>query len=377
MKLSTAVGNSQKLVHLPGFNGIRAIAAMPVVVTHLIQDFGYFGLTRRPGLEMAGFGVTIFFTLSGFLITYLLLQEKEEFGNINIKQFYLRRILRIWPLYFFYLSISVVTLLVYGKEYLNSNIVYYVIMLENIPLILGTQLPVLHHFWSLAVEEQFYLFWPWIIKRVTRLKFWITGLIFFLFIAKIIFWVYYRKSGNGLPLSAIHITRFHCMALGALAAILCKENNKLFMRVSFHISIQLLVWATLFILAFNKFYIADLINDEVISLISVFLIVNVSMNPGSLIKLNNRYLSYIGKISFGIYVYHPLVIYLTALSTRSILGYLSLEIQYITVFALVIFGTIIIAHLSYKYFESPFLRLKDRFARIKSSAYESSKKAGF
>lgn len=149
------------------------------------------------------------------------------------------------------------------------------------------------------------------------------------------------------------------------------------MRVSFHISIQLLVWATLFILAFNKFYIADLINDEVISLISVFLIVNVSMNPGSLIKLNNRYLSYIGKISFGIYVYHPLVIYLTALSTRSILGYLSLEIQYITVFALVIFGTIIIAHLSYKYFESPFLRLKDRFARIKSSAYESSKKAGF
>lgn len=366
MKLTSAVSNSQKLIHLPGLNGIRAIAAMPVVITHLIQDFEYFGLARRPGLEMAGFGVTIFFTLSGFLITYLLLQEKEEFGNINIKQFYLRRILRIWPLYFFYLSMSIIALLVYDKALLNSNIAYYIIMLANVPLILGTHLPVVHHFWSLAVEEQFYLFWPWIVARTKKIKFWVTVFVAGFLLLKIIFWIYYKRFGNVIPLSSIHITRFHCMALGALAAILCNEQNKFFLRICFHLITQILVLVILVICAFNKFYVADLINDELISLVSVFLIVNVSMNPLSLIKLNNPYLDYIGKISFGIYVYHPIVIYLLSKWVGLFIGRASLESQYVLVYILVVSCTIFVAHLSYKYFEKPFLNLKERFARVNS-----------
>lgn len=353
--------------HLNGLNGLRAIAALSVVITHIVQGLEYFGLQRMYGLDMAGYGVTLFFTLSGFLITYLLLLEKEKYGSINIRKFYLRRILRIWPLYYLYLILAVIALLMYNPQFLNGNIFFYILLLANVPLILGTQLPVLHHFWSLGVEEQFYLFWPWVVKHTKKLKIWLIIFISALMLLKLGTWYYFSRTGDFIPLNIIHYTRFHCMALGALAALLYFEGNRLFIKFSFHIITQIIVWICVAICAVNKFFVANLINDELIALISVVLIVNVSLNPHTLIRMNNSYLDYIGKISFGIYVYHPLVIYLSAKWLGGYIALLEKDYQYIVIYFLVMFSTIAIAHLSYRFFEKPFLHLKERFARVKST----------
>ena len=85
-------------LYLPGLNGIRAIAAMAVIITHINNRLEYYGIPNAPLLDLASYGVTIFFTLSGFLITFLLLKELEKTNTIDVKKFYMRRVLRIWPL---------------------------------------------------------------------------------------------------------------------------------------------------------------------------------------------------------------------------------------------------------------------------------------
>src|SRR5574342_632830 len=115
----------KRTVYLPGLNGLRAIAVLAEVVTHITFEleafkldpfiFGSFKNGVLRGLDVAGFGVRIFFAISGFLITFLL-QKDKEIQPIKIKNFYLRRILRIWPLYYLYLAIAVLTILVLRFE---------------------------------------------------------------------------------------------------------------------------------------------------------------------------------------------------------------------------------------------------------------------
>ena len=112
-----------KSVYLPGLNGLRAIAALAVVVSHTTLALNQFGLDsnifgtgqdgKPKGLDLAGDGVSLFFTLSGFLITFLLLKEKET-GSLKVRNFYIRRILRIWPLYYLYLFASIISALIFG-----------------------------------------------------------------------------------------------------------------------------------------------------------------------------------------------------------------------------------------------------------------------
>ncbi|MEJ0054763.1 MAG: acyltransferase family protein [Bacteroidota bacterium] len=136
-----------------------------------------------------------FFSLSGFLITYLLLEENKESG-IDIKNFYTRRILRIWPLYYLYLVLCLITSLLFGMPFPSASIVFYVLLMANIPFVFGYALPFLSHFWSLGVEEQFYSFWPWIVKKsssILKLTIIISGvLIFFKCLFKIAI-IYYPK----------------------------------------------------------------------------------------------------------------------------------------------------------------------------------------
>lgn len=141
-----------KTVYLPGLNGLRAIAALAVVISHITLGLGEFGLNNKlfgtdlegnaSGLNLAGYGVTIFFTLSGFLITFLLLKEKEE-AKLKIKEFYIRRILRIWPLYYLYFAICLIAMLCYGLTVNIFSIPFYIFLAANVPFILGGTLPCL------------------------------------------------------------------------------------------------------------------------------------------------------------------------------------------------------------------------------------------
>jgi peptidoglycan/LPS O-acetylase OafA/YrhL len=355
------------VVYLKGLNGIRALAALSVVASHVASSFGQFGLRRMYGLDLASYGVTMFFTLSGFLITYLLLIEKKKFGTINIKQFYIRRILRIWPLYYLYLIIAIIVLLIYEKEVLTGQTAFYVFLLANVPFIIARQIPVIGHYWSLGVEEQFYAFWPWVVKKVNRIFVWLVWFVIIMGLLKLAFWFYYHSTGNPIPVAAVHITRFHCMAIGAAGAVLFFGKNRFFLKAAYSYVTQVIIWAIVVLVALNKFNVKPIINDELISGVSILLIVNVAGNPKSLIKLDNKYLDYLGKISFGIYVYHPLIIFLEEKWMASYIRGLDPFVQMGIIGLVAVTVTIIIAGLSYKYFESRFLQYKKKFTRVESS----------
>lgn len=360
----------QPRFHLKGLNGLRAIAALAVVVSHLlVMGSSQFGLPEnKRGLDLGGFGVSIFFSLSGFLITYLLLTEKEKFRTINIKAFYIRRMLRIWPLYYFYLAISVTTILILNTGQLPGSLLFYVFLCANVPFIAGTELPLLGHYWSLGVEEQFYLFWPWVIKLSKNLLRYLLIFTAVMLVLKIGFRILYGLYHLEWPYMAIHVTRFECMAIGAIGAVLCFQNNNLFRRFVFHPTTQVAAWLAIFLMIPNLFHIASVIDNDIVAGITVILIMNVAMNTKTLISLDFPLFDFLGKISYGIYVYHPLILFLLHKWMGDYVRGIGLTGRYMIVFTAVILSTIFIAWLSYELFEKRFLNLKAKFALIPSSS---------
>jgi peptidoglycan/LPS O-acetylase OafA/YrhL len=144
---------------LPGLDGIRAFAIVWVVISHLRFDRSLLPGTLLAELSREGMdGVTLFFVVSGFLITTLLLREEDESGTIRLRDYFLRRGFRILPAALAYLGIMLAVVLATGAqprlhEWLGSLLFYRNLVPSNVDYVTG-------HFWSLSVEEQFYLLWP-------------------------------------------------------------------------------------------------------------------------------------------------------------------------------------------------------------------------
>ena len=348
--------------YLPGLNGIRAIAAVTVILAHTTLALGTFGLKDnifgylRNGelrnLDFAGFGVSIFFVLSGFLITFLLLKEKSYTG-ISIKKFYWRRILRIWPLYYFYFVLVLICLYIFSVQYSLAHIPFYIFLSANLAFALNQTIPYLIHYWSLGVEEQFYIFWPFLcrIKNSFLFKV-IIFIISFLIGLKIILHVWF--PGSFLE-NLIHINRFHCMLIGGAAAILFLNNNSLFFTISTAKFTQFLAWFVYFLAMTNQFHIVSFLDNEIISVFTVFIIMG-QITKTSFISLEKSWLNFVGKISFGLYVYHPLLIYLLS---KFVVFKEDLVVNYLFIYSLIISLTISISWISHTYLESYFLGIKE------------------
>lgn len=371
---------SSKTVYLPGLNGLRALAALAVVISHITLGLGEFGLNSKilgtdrdgnaSGLLLAGYGVTIFFTLSGFLITFLLLKEKEMTGYVRVKDFYVRRILRIWPLYYLYFLVCIVTILSYGISFSKNSIPFYVFLAANIPFILGKTLPFLAHYWSLGVEEQFYLFFPQLAKQSNKnlLKM-AVALIVILLSIKFFFWVLYRKYDLELPFLSLSVTRFHTMLIGVVGAILYYYKQNRFFLLATNKLTQICSWACIFLVAINKFHVISAIDNELISVVSLFLIMGQVTKRNSLINLENKACDFIGKISYGIYVIHPILIFYFA----RLLGHFTETIaNYLLLYFLLISATIFLAYLSYEFYEKKFLKAKAKYTTVKSANTKNS-----
>lgn len=361
---------SNEKVFLPGLNGIRAIAAMAVVISHINNRLDYFKLPKGELLDLASYGVTMFFTLSGFLITYLLLLEMAKTGTIDIKKFYMRRVLRIWPLYYVYLLIVI---LMSGINNIQLPVLFYLLMVPNlknsfstlINTSLGSQTTtmMMGHYWSLGVEEQFYAVWPWIVRKTKiLLKVLVLFPVFYIFL----------KAGLRLvhaPYSVmvfVNYTRFGCLVLGGLGAYLYFHHKE---KINFVTKrwVEISAWLFFVIVAFNKFHITSIIDHEILSIFTLIIIINQISNPKKIISLENSVMDYLGKISFGLYVYNPLVIYL--------MSYLFLLLPIDNklvktglVFLLVIPAIIGVSHLSYHYFEKRFLKLKNKYTTVQSAS---------
>lgn len=347
--------------YLKGVNGLRAIAAISVVIFHINRSFNEFNLEVKKNLDLAGFGVTIFFAISGFLITYLLSEEKES-QPINVKHFYFRRILRIWPLYFLVLIISILTTVFYFPEIFHKTLPYYlfyVFLSPNIPFSLGISLPLLGHYWSLGVEEQFYIFWPWLIRNTKRTLRIVVLFTLSFFLLRIAFRLIEYCWNYSIPYNLIHDSRFDCMSIGAIGAILFRQKRMIFFRIVTHIIFQVLSWGTILLLMFNKFHLMSVVDHELVSVVTVILIVNLSQNKNTIITLDYPIFNFLGKISYGIYMIHQLVIFYIA----KMFGQIELNSIYKAplIYILVLGSTIGLSYISYQFFEKRFLYLKNKF----------------
>lgn len=332
--------------------------------------------------ELGGLGVVFFFVLSGFLITYLLLEEKQKSGTISVRKFYARRILRIWPLYFLIMvvgffilpnfhSFDHVYLSQFLKENFWSNLLLYLIILPNLALALFKPVPHIGQLWSIGVEEQFYALWPWLVKYSKNLLKVLIGVIIICLFAKIVFQLFVLKYPGNLQLQNIKTfiatLKFESMAIGGIGAW-CLHKRKYY---DFFFN-NALTFVSLALIVISVYFTPHALQDGIFlfqSVLFLIVILNVSSNPNSIIKLENKYFVFLGNISYGIYMYHMIVIVAVILLMEK-LGIVvdNSYLSQIIIYTFSIGLTILISHLSYNYFEKFFIKLKKKVTVIESGS---------
>lgn len=372
--MTEVLSDFKPVKYFEDFDALRGVAALLVVCYHIPKwlqwpnNIFYESLEKIISFNNAGgeFGVTFFFVLSGFLITYLMLRERAGNGSFNIWKFYGRRFLRIWPLYFLTLLIGFVLypLLaqIMGRSYLEkADWVYYVFFMANFNgLSNGYSLGVLGVQWSVAIEEQFYLFWPILFLLFTRFRF--LGVILFLVILSNLF--IFQNIDDPKLIYFHTIPIINDLSIGALASFISfywpNYLEKILHKIPRLLIIFIYCCGFLFIF-FSKemiglFPIVMYFKKFVIALFFAFILLEQTYGIQSFIKMRKcKFLSYLGKISYGIYLLHMAAI-------QSVLGvssfiFIPISVQILLVLSL----TILISHLSYHYFESFFLKFKYKF----------------
>ncbi len=367
-------------IHLKGLNGLRAIAAITVVLFHISLSLQLFGLDpyiiwgkleeNKPfGFRVGSYAVTIFFTLSGFLITYLLLKE-QQVREISLKNFYIRRTLRIWPLYFLILFISLPVYKWAGIPYSNKNVFYYLFFLANIPVALKEGIQHMGFYWSLCVEEQFYLIWPVFIKfsKNRYLKNAILLLLLLFLIRGIFgFLKFYDPDYEGFN-NFLGMNRFHTLIVGGIAAMLFIENDRLFIRFFTNKYVVGLAWIIIFLPVLMGLKIPGF--HEIVSLCTVAIVMSQITYTNRILNFENKVMDFLGKISYGIYMTHSLIIILLS----ELMGKFEDQsaINYILLIVLVLSISIGFSTFLYYFFERWFLDFKKRFAFIEDTGLSKS-----
>jgi peptidoglycan/LPS O-acetylase OafA/YrhL len=348
-----------KLRHYKELDGVRGIAALMVMFFHFFQDVttgNSFLATVQKYSAFGWTGVSLFFVLSGFLITRILLNSKER--PSYFLNFYARRTLRIFPLY--YLFLVIFYFLVPALEHLpiapfNQQIWYWV-YLQNFATTFYWPNAGPEHFWSLAIEEHFYLFWPLLVyfldKKKTKVA--IISIIFISIATRSV------MLANHIDVSRFTFARLDELALGSLLAIWELEGKlkdidgrKFLLLFVLTVIPTIALWTLTTGLAIDAIQISKFILMALCYFGLIGYILTIKEEHFIKKVLGIRALTYTGKISYGLYVYHPLCFYLLGkyLSIGSV--FLSFIVRFGFVYAT--------ASLSYYLFESRFLKLKKKF----------------
>ncbi len=356
----------------PGLDALRWVAFLLVFTFHVLPKTLGPSISFMGALQEAGSaGVCIFFTLSAFLITELLLREQEASGTVNMKAFYIRRMLRIWPLYFLVLFLGVLVPFFYHPFPSALPVVLpYLGMVGNWVLVFQgeTKNTLLAPLWSISVEEQFYLVWP------TLFMFWgKRGIIVASFVIFPVAWtldaILPTRGGSSGGLWCNSFSQFQFFALGGLLALI--THGRLIGITNAKRSALVTISAVCLLLAatpchFNQFTSLRpshvLIGYLLVDVACVLLIL-ATLGVGRS-QLWSPF-AYLGKISYGLYIFHMFIVGLIAhLAKRYGLLPQSWTTSLTWLIALAI--VIPLAALSYRVWERPFLKLKDRFAIVKS-----------
>ncbi|WP_448702975.1 acyltransferase family protein [Mucilaginibacter sp. AW1-3] len=349
--------------HFPSLDGIRAISVFIVLLAHGNAEFnvGIINALLAGGV----LGVYIFFVISGFLITTLLLKEKVKTGTISLRNFYIRRGLRILPVAYLYLIALFILHVFMGLKVAPIEYVGCLLFLVNLGYFhTGVYTG---HFWSLSVEEQFYIVFPSILKRNYRV--YINFLLILLVLILVV------KSVDVSKLHASHhlitgfsifkelIYRLDGIIIGSLLAI---SMFKGIFPMNFVYRYKILLHITLIpiiLILFNDLLFYSPFNSVISAvLIAILLASNLKTSGDYLFKfLNLRILKRIGILSYSTYIWQQLILFrFNNVFNNSQYKYWGLVVCLFILSAVV--------YSSYEFFEKRFLSLKERFTKIKSSS---------
>jgi peptidoglycan/LPS O-acetylase OafA/YrhL len=350
--------------HIKGLDGLRAFASIFVVLGHieLLKNEKLISNYKLPFNNIGKFGLILFFVLSGFLITTLLFKEQTERKKINLKNFYIRRIIRIWPLYFFILLISAIVFN-YSPSWLTlflcSTIFPNIAHGLSIPWAFSPQI------WSIGVEEQFYLFWPTILKRRKSVVLIVCiGFIFFYpLIPHLLQFSLNQMNYSTKTLSQVDaiflILPFNALATGAFFSLIYSSENHIFRKL-----IDFSKPLNKFMIILPLFFLypdiqLSYFEVPVLSILFGYLIIAI-VNGDFQNFFELKLLKFLGKISYGIYMYHWIILLLLIDLISPLFTKHDIFANILLYFS-VVFSTIFVSYFSYEYFEKRILKYKSRF----------------
>ncbi|HUO03631.1 MAG TPA: acyltransferase [Candidatus Binataceae bacterium] len=370
--------------YIPELDVLRLFAFLSVFFFHVPPGsvMEWHPGVARTAVSAGSLGVDLFFTLSAYLITKLLLQEREREGRVDVKSFYIRRVLRIWPLYYFFLAIAA-GLATFGGRFsvTPSYMMSLAVFSGNYGIIKAFGNPTRWHanllvgpLWSVSVEEQFYLLWPLALRRLSRRGVAIAALAM-LVLTSLDRFRAIELGYLGIPFPIVtKLFYLDSFAVGILIAVIpipdWITNLSIFQRLGLAIA-GILAW-------FLAVHFGDYLTTAPTLVQTMLSYPAVAIGSGAMLlaalgagragaafMLNER-LRYLGKISYGLYVYHGLAI---ALAQVLVLGgayQAQSPFQGAVYVAAALAITVLIAAASYRWLESPFLRMKDRFTHVPS-----------
>ena len=368
--------------YFKGLNALRFFAAYLVVIHHAEQirmKYGLFHLKEYSLFNNGGLAVTFFFVLSGFLISYLLFKESDITNNISVKKFYFRRILRIWPLYFLIVIIGIIFLpyildfigYSYSLPYSFNDVILYYVLFSPFMVNIFYGHHLIEPLWSIGVEELYYIVWAPLFKFLRNYI--LPIIILIIFVRSLLMYASFLGYFDPVIRRLIKMLRFEAMAIGGLGAYLIYNYSSilthfLFSRLSqflLIIFVLLRIFAFKLLVAqsvvFNFLFTTPVISQLVIMIIFAWLIINISLNPKSIVRLDNKILNFLGNISYGIYMYHMLVIFGIVVFFKQYLLIMNSFPSSIIFYLLITTLVIIVSYLSKRFFEDYFLSFKKRF----------------
>lgn len=359
-----------KPLYYPQLDSIRGLSFLGIFVYHsfrpafgnsLISSFLEYLYHQLP------LAIDVFFLLSSFLLTTIGVAEYEKRQNFSFINYFKRRVLRIWPLYYLLMLLSffLVPILAAkaGVSVTLPDPVYYVFFISNFYYI--DHVYFLKFLWTLSVEEQFYLLLGIALKFFVR---YLKAIFVFLLAVSVLFSVYSYTLSDGGYFNTV--TYFFDFASGGIAALLFSNKSKYILKFTclsgwrrmafyFYLPLHFIIFFLIDKLASND--LSSLLNRYLFIIYVSVLIVEQLVNKQRVTILEkNRFLIYTGKISYGLYCFHGISI------TAILLLLKKFQLDIPPYFSMVIIFCVnyIIAIISYTYFEKPFLRLKDRLRRI-------------
>lgn len=343
--------------YIPSLDGLRAFAILFVIIAHVNFALHSSNIGR---VFMGGvLGVRVFFVISGFLITTLLLREKISNKGIALKNFYIRRGLRILPVYL--LAILAIFILdqIFNLHIATRLYVHVLTFTENFNE--GGEHWYTRHFWSLSVEEQFYLLFPFILKK--NLRFYIRLSLLLICISPVVVFLFYHHQYYHSHLITTIVNTAYLVlepglisiligSLGAIILFKFKVNTSL--QISFLSIFQALAILMFWYFDINGSFISGLIRDL---LITAFIISTICFSNSIFYKLLNiPILKKIGILSYSIYIWQQLFVNKQPWAH---------SFKYADSLWLNLPALLIVSYLSYHYFEKPFLKFKIKFSSIK------------